>query len=67
MSCLCSRNIAGRDSTFWSQKHYCNTIKTDGSLNDAFSVGDVYKFHYEIDDGYDESIGFQIDKVEKHF
>ena len=40
------------------------------SLNDAFSGGNVYKFRYEIDDGYDESIGFsdaKIDKVEKHF
>ena len=40
------------------------------SLIDAFSGGNVYKFRYEIDDGYDESISFsdaKIDKVMKHF
>ena len=34
------------------------------SLNDAFSGGNVYKFRYEIDDGYDESIGFSDAKIE---
>jgi hypothetical protein len=40
------------------------------SFNDSFISGNVYKFRYEIDDGYDESIGFsdaKIEKVEKHF
>jgi hypothetical protein len=44
--------------------------KDGWSLNNAFIGGNVYKFRYEIDDGYDESIGFsdaKIDKVEKHF
>ena len=37
---------------------------------DAFISGKVYKLRYEIDDGYDESIGLsdaKLDKVEKHF
>ena len=42
----------------------------DGWSFDEFSGGNVYKFRYEIDDGYDESIGFsdaKIERVEKHF
>jgi hypothetical protein len=42
----------------------------DGWSYDEFSGGNVYKFRYEIDDGYDESIGFsdaKIERVEKNF
>ena len=39
-------------------------------LNDAFISGNAYKLRYEIDDTYDESIGFseaKLGKVAKHF
>ncbi|KAI8894634.1 hypothetical protein BC833DRAFT_568188 [Globomyces pollinis-pini] len=44
--------------------------KDGWSLNNAFIGGNVYKLRHEIDDGYDESIGFsdaKIERVEKHF
>ena len=39
-------------------------------LNDAFISGNAYKLRYEIDDGYDEYIGFseaKIEKLKNHF
>jgi len=42
----------------------------DGWSLDAFISGNVYKLRYEIDNGYDESIGFseaKIEEVEQHF
>lgn len=44
--------------------------KDGWSLNSAFKNGNVYKLRCEIDNGYDESIGFseaKIEQVEKHF